>query len=146
MYSQFEIVGFTQRTGKVEKTGICYFIKMYVADDLSEVVQKLIESKVYPSFSSLLNSAAEFVVAFLSTATSTFEDGVPIRYVKPMTQNGAAERIGGGEMEKQQTTIRLPEELKRKLDREAEKRSLSFNGLVNFLLFEGIKKINQGLF
>ena len=57
-----------------------------------------------------------------------------------------SERIGGGEMEKQQTTIRLPEELKRKLDREAEKRSLSFNGLVNFLLFEGIKKINQGLF
>lgn len=48
-------------------------------------------------------------------------------------------------MDREQTTIRLPAELKERLQQEADKRNQSFNGLINFLLAKGIERINQGL-
>lgn len=48
-------------------------------------------------------------------------------------------------MQREQTTIRLPTELKEQLQREADKIDLSFNGLVNLLLAKGMENINQGL-
>lgn len=49
-------------------------------------------------------------------------------------------------MEREQTTIRLPAELKEKLQQEADKRDMSFNGLVNLLLTAGLENFNlQGL-
>lgn len=48
-------------------------------------------------------------------------------------------------MEREQTTIRLPTELKEQLQKEADKRNQSFNGLINLLLAKGIERINQGL-
>ena len=38
--------------------------------------------------------------------------------------------IGGDRMEREQITIRLPAELKERLQQEADKREVSFNGLV----------------
>ena len=48
-------------------------------------------------------------------------------------------------MNREQTTIRLPAELREKIQQEADKRNQSFNGLINFLLAKGIERINQGL-
>lgn len=45
-------------------------------------------------------------------------------------------------MEKIQTTIRLPADLKGRLQREADKKDISFNGLVNLLLSRGVENIN----
>ena len=42
-------------------------------------------------------------------------------------------------MEKEQTTIRLPAELKEMLQQEAERRGISFNSLVILLLKKGLK-------
>ncbi len=47
-------------------------------------------------------------------------------------------------MEKEQTTIRLPAELKEKIQKEADRRGESFNGLVMIMLNEAWKLINQG--
>ena len=54
-------------------------------------------------------------------------------------------REWGERMERIQTTIRLPAELKKKLEQEADRRGDSFNGLVNLLLAKGAENINQGL-
>ena len=43
-------------------------------------------------------------------------------------------------MEKVQTTIRLPSELKKQLELEADKRGLSFNGLIIDYLWKGLEK------
>lgn len=40
--------------------------------------------------------------------------------------------------EREQITIRLPLELKNKLQREADERGMSFNGLVLIILAEGL--------
>ena len=42
-------------------------------------------------------------------------------------------------MNREQTTIRLPAELRDKLHQEAEKRNMSFNSLVILLLCQGLK-------
>lgn len=44
---------------------------------------------------------------------------------------------------KEQTTIRLPSELKEQIEKEANKRNVSFNGMVNTLIYEGLKVIHQ---
>lgn len=46
-------------------------------------------------------------------------------------------------MEREQTTIRLPAELKKEIEKEANKRNISFNGMVNRLIFEGLKAVHQ---
>ena len=45
--------------------------------------------------------------------------------------------------EKEQTTIRLPKELKEEIEKEANKRNVSFNGLVNMLLYDGLIFLHQ---
>lgn len=45
---------------------------------------------------------------------------------------------------KEQTTIRLPIELKEELQREAQRRGESFNGLINLLLYKAIKLMRRG--
>lgn len=67
-----------------------------------------------------------------------------IRHKKNRPRNGGGAE-GGGPMDREQTTIRLPAELKERLQQEADKRNQSFNGLINFLLAKGIERINQGL-
>lgn len=42
-------------------------------------------------------------------------------------------------MEKEQTTIRLPVELKKQLQQEADNRGESFNGLINLILFKSLE-------
>ena len=42
-------------------------------------------------------------------------------------------------MEREQTTIRLPAELKDKINREADKRNISFNAMVILLLREELE-------
>ena len=44
---------------------------------------------------------------------------------------------------KEQTTIRLPSELKEEIQKEADKRDISFNGMVCRLLKEGLTVIRQ---
>ena len=46
-------------------------------------------------------------------------------------------------MEREQTTIRLPAELKKEIEKEANKRNISFNGMVNNLIYEGLKIVRQ---
>lgn len=48
-------------------------------------------------------------------------------------------------VKKTQTTIRLPAELREQLCKEADKRGVSFNGLVCLLLKKALEKVNQGL-
>lgn len=43
-------------------------------------------------------------------------------------------------MEKKQTTIRLPSELKRELEQKAEKMGISFNAIIIMFLQQAIKK------
>lgn len=43
-------------------------------------------------------------------------------------------------MEREQTTIRLPADLKEQLQREADKRGFSFNGLVIEYLHRGLEQ------
>lgn len=45
---------------------------------------------------------------------------------------------------KEQTTIRLPKELKEEIEKEADKRNISFNGMVNQLIYDSLKAIHQG--
>ncbi len=45
---------------------------------------------------------------------------------------------------KEQTTIRLPVELKERIEKEADKRGISFNGMVNQLIYIGLEVIHQG--
>ncbi|MEG0693484.1 MAG: ribbon-helix-helix protein, CopG family [Oscillospiraceae bacterium] len=47
-------------------------------------------------------------------------------------------------MEKEQTTIRLPAELKAALEEEAARRGDSFNGLLMILINAGWKLMRQG--
>ena len=42
-------------------------------------------------------------------------------------------------MEREQTTIRLPAELKEKLHQEADRLGISFNGLVIYYLWKGLE-------
>lgn len=44
---------------------------------------------------------------------------------------------------KEQMTIRLPKELKEKIEKEADKRNISFNGMVNQLIYNGLEAIRQ---
>lgn len=44
---------------------------------------------------------------------------------------------------KEQTTIRLPAETKREIEKEADKLSISFNEMVNVLIYEGLKVLHQ---
>ena len=44
---------------------------------------------------------------------------------------------------REQTTIRLPVELKKEVQKEADKIDISFNEMVNVLIFEGLKAIRQ---
>lgn len=44
-------------------------------------------------------------------------------------------------MERAQTTIRLPAELKERLQREADKRGISFNSLVLILIDKGLRQL-----
>ena len=46
-------------------------------------------------------------------------------------------------IEREQTTIRLPKDLKEKIQREADKRGDSFNGFVIVLLNKALKSIYQ---
>ena len=46
--------------------------------------------------------------------------------------------------QREQTTIRLPAELKEQLQREADKRGDSFNGLLNMMIFKAWELIRQG--
>lgn len=46
--------------------------------------------------------------------------------------------------EREQTTIRIPAELKEQLQQEADKRGDSFNGFVVLIVNEGMKLIHQG--
>jgi hypothetical protein len=48
-------------------------------------------------------------------------------------------------MEREQTTIRLPTETKREILREAELRDISFNEMVNLLIFMGLSMIHRDL-
>ena len=43
--------------------------------------------------------------------------------------------------DKEQMTIRLPVELKIKIEKEADRRAISFNAMVNMLLFAGLEKL-----
>ena len=45
---------------------------------------------------------------------------------------------------KEQTTIRLPKELKEEIEKEADKRNISFNGMVNQLIYDSLKAIHHG--
>ena len=59
------------------------------------------------------------------------------------TNNGAVRRSrkkGEKMTEREQTTIRLPRELKRELEEEAQKRGDSFNGYVVYLLVNRRRK------
>lgn len=49
-------------------------------------------------------------------------------------------------VEKVQTTIRLPVELKYKLEQEADKRGVSFNGLVIDYLWKGLESKEERSF
>ena len=49
--------------------------------------------------------------------------------------------IGGGGLEREQTTIRLPVELKEMLQQEADKRGVSFNALVVWTIQKGLEKV-----
>lgn len=51
-------------------------------------------------------------------------------------RNGEKILEGGEEMEREQTTIRLPAELMEKLKQEAEKLGMSFNALLLMILNE----------
>ena len=49
--------------------------------------------------------------------------------------------LGGGEVEREQTTIRLPVELKEMSQQEADKRGISFNALVVWTIQKGLEKV-----
>ena len=42
-----------------------------------------------------------------------------------------------------QMILRITVELKRQIEKEADKRGISFNGMVNIVIFEGLKVIRQ---
>lgn len=44
---------------------------------------------------------------------------------------------------KEQTTVRLPVELKKAIEKEADKYSVSLNEMINRLLYEGLRVIHQ---
>ena len=46
---------------------------------------------------------------------------------------------GGKQMDREQTTIRLPAELKQQLQQQADKMGVSFNGLVINYLWQGLE-------
>lgn len=46
-------------------------------------------------------------------------------------------------MNREQTTIRIPKETKEQIEEEAGRLNISFNGMVNRLLYEGLKIIRQ---
>ncbi|MDR1574115.1 MAG: hypothetical protein LBS24_07375 [Clostridiales Family XIII bacterium] len=48
-------------------------------------------------------------------------------------------------MGKEQTTIRIEAELRSKIQREAERRDISFNEMINLLIYKGMELINQSL-
>jgi len=47
-------------------------------------------------------------------------------------------------MAREQTTIRLPTDLKEQIQREADIRGQSFNGMICYMLFEALELINSG--
>lgn len=49
-------------------------------------------------------------------------------------------------MEREQTTIRLPTDLKEQIQRKADKEGQSFNGYINYMLSKAWELINQGQF
>lgn len=56
-----------------------------------------------------------------------------------VTEGHIVHKVGGGErMEREQTTIRLPAELKEQLQQEADKLGISFNGLVVSFIRKGL--------
>lgn len=48
-----------------------------------------------------------------------------------------------GKKEKEQTTVRLPVELKKAIEKEADKYSVSLNEMINRLLYEGLRVIHR---
>ena len=48
-------------------------------------------------------------------------------------------------MTKEQTTIRLPAELRNAIQREADKLDISFNEMIHLLVCKGIEFIHRGL-
>lgn len=46
-------------------------------------------------------------------------------------------------MKREQTTIRIPMETKQEIEKEADRLSISFNEMVNRLIYEGFKVIRQ---
>lgn len=47
-------------------------------------------------------------------------------------------------MEREQTTIRLPDEVKKDVEKEANIRNISFNSMVNALIVKGLELIKKG--
>ena len=47
-------------------------------------------------------------------------------------------------MEREQTTIRLPVGTKEEIEKEADKRNISFNEMVNMLIYNSLKMIREG--
>lgn len=47
-------------------------------------------------------------------------------------------------MEREQTTIRLPAELKRDIEKEADEKNISFNEMISILLFNAMQSLKIG--
>ena len=47
-------------------------------------------------------------------------------------------------MEREQTTIRLPDKIKKDIEKEANIRNISFNAMVNGLIVKGLELIKEG--
>jgi predicted HicB family RNase H-like nuclease len=56
-----------------------------------------------------------------------------------------ARKRPGETMCKEQTTIRIDAELRSKIQREADRRDISFNEMVNLLICKGMELVNQSL-
>ena len=52
-------------------------------------------------------------------------------------------RINMEKQGKEQTTVRLPVELKKAIEKEADKYSVSLNEMINRLLYEGLRVIHR---
>lgn len=47
-------------------------------------------------------------------------------------------------MEREQTTIRLNSERKKEIEKEADIRNISFNEMVNILIYKALKELKEG--
>jgi hypothetical protein len=52
---------------------------------------------------------------------------------------------GEGTRSKEQTTVRIDTELRNKIQREADRRDVSFNEMINLLIYKGMEFVNRRL-